>query len=72
AATVKFIKEHFGEKKIVTVAPPNQSISTNIANLADGKRRLNRIDIEKCRMPSIIMREGNTPIRCPREYDLPR
>ena len=65
------LKTYFPEKKLITVSPPNQDISENVANFADGKRRLNEVDIEKCRFPSIIMIEGKAPIRCPREYDVP-
>lgn len=70
-ATAKFLKSHFPDKKLVTVAPPGQEISANIANEADGKRRLNEDDIKSCLFPPIIMPEGQPPIRCPREYDPP-
>lgn len=68
AATAQFVKEHFPEKKLVTVVPPSQPISQKVANYCDGKRRLNADDIEKCRLPSIIRTKSNI-IRCPREYD---
>ncbi|TRD14535.1 NYN domain-containing protein [Palleronia caenipelagi] len=68
AATARFLKKHFPEKKLVTVVPPNQQLSQNIMNFADGKRKLNRDDIEKCRFPSIIQTETGF-IRCPREYE---
>lgn len=71
AATARFLKLHFPEKMLVTVSPPNKEISPNIMNYADGKRRLNREDIEKCRFPSIIFRVGQHPIRCPKKYELP-
>jgi len=70
-ATAKFLKTSFPDKKLVTVSPPLKEISTNIANHADGKRRLNEADIEKSRMQSIIFRDKLDPIRCPREYDIP-
>jgi uncharacterized LabA/DUF88 family protein len=73
AATAKYLRNFFNEKRLVTVVPPNKEISNNIANFADGKRKLNKEDIEKCRFPSIIMpKNGAAPIRCPREYDVPR
>ena len=71
ASTFKFMKQYFPEKKMVTVVPPGHEHSTSIASLADGKRKLNMEDIEKCRFPSIIMRDGALPIRCPKVYDLP-
>ncbi|MGO7156593.1 NYN domain-containing protein [Rhizobium leguminosarum] len=71
-ATAKFLKSHYPEKRLVTVAPPGQEISTNIANEADGKRRLNVEDIKSCLFPPIILRDGDLPIRCPREYEPPR
>lgn len=69
-ATAKFMRSSFPDKKLVTVSPPNRGISDNIANFADGKRRLNEGDIEKCRFPSYVQINGKI-IRCPREYDLP-
>lgn len=68
-ATAKFLKKHFPNKNLVTVAPPGQDVSSNIANIAAGKRKLVEDDIKSCLFPSIIMREGSTPIRCPRPYD---
>ncbi|MDH6650201.1 UNVERIFIED_ORG: hypothetical protein M2312_004872 [Rhizobium esperanzae] len=70
-ATAKFLKSHFPEKKLITVAPPGQEVSSNIANIAAGKRKLNEIDISSCLFPPIIMREGRNPIRCPRPYEPP-
>lgn len=72
AATARYMRNFFAEKKLVSVVPPGKEISNNIANYVDGKRKLNRDDLEKCRFRSILLFEdGKMPIRCPREYDLP-
>lgn len=68
AATAKFLKEHFPNKKLVTVVPPSQPISDKVANYCDGKRKLNRDDIEKCRFPNFV-KGAEGLIRCPREYE---
>jgi NYN domain len=73
AATARYLKSFFREKQIVTVVPPGKEVSKNIANFVDGKRRLTREDLEKCRFNSVLMfSDGRMPIRCPREYDLPK
>ena len=73
AATAKYMRHFFEEKKLVSVVPPGKEISNNIANFVDGKRKLNRDDLEKCRFNSILLfNDGKLPIRCPKEYDLPR
>lgn len=68
AATAKFLKQFFPDKKLVTVVPPGQPVSEKVANYADGKRKLNRDDIEKCRLPPIIQTASGL-VRCPREYE---
>ncbi|WGI21591.1 NYN domain-containing protein [Amylibacter sp. IMCC11727] len=71
AATAFFIRRAFPEKGIITVVPPNQVVSQKTVNHCNGKRLLNRDDIEKCRFPSIIRNpEDQSFIRCPREYDI--
>ncbi len=71
-ATARFLKAKYPKKKLVTVAPPNKKISTKIAKIADGKRKLIKDDIIKCVMPQVILRDdGGTPIRCPIEYQPP-
>ncbi len=73
AATARYLKLFFKEKRLVTVVPPGKEVSKNIANFVDGKRKLTREDLEKCRFNSIlIFNDGRMPIRCPREYDLPK
>lgn len=73
AATAKYLKNHFAEKKLVSVVPPNKEISNNIANYIDGRRKLNQGDLEKCRFKSILLfDDGKMPIRCPKEYDFPK
>jgi len=71
-ATARFLKSHFPEKKLITVAPPGQEVSSNIANIAIGKRKLNEADISSCLFPPIIMRDALGPIRCPRSYEPPQ
>lgn len=68
AATGKYMRKFFPEKKLITVSPPNKPISDNVANYAHGKRRLNIDDISKCRFPNYVVKEGQRPIVCPREY----
>ena len=73
AATAKYMRNFFPEKKLVSVVPPGKEISNNIANFVDGKRKLNRDDLEKCRFKSILLfKDGKMPIRCPKEYELPK
>ena len=73
AATAKYMRSFFAEKKLVSVVPPGKEISNNIANFVDGKRKLNRDDLEKCRFKSILLFEdGKMPIRCPKEYEFPK
>lgn len=73
AATVRYIRKFFPEKKLVSVVPPGHEVSNNIANYVHGKRKLNQDDLGKCRFKSILLFEdGRAPIRCPREYELPK
>ncbi len=71
AATARFLRDHFPSKGVITVSPPNKAISDKIASYANGKRKLNALDISKARMPSVIIRDPAEPIRCPRDYDVP-
>ena len=68
ASTARYMRKFFPEKKLITVSPPNKPISDNVANFADGKRRLNRGDIEKCRFPNYVAPAEGPPIACPKEY----
>lgn len=68
AATARFLKECFPDKKLVTVVPPSKPVSDKVMNYADGKRKLNKEDIEKCRLPNYIQRPDGTILRCPTEY----
>ena len=69
-ATAKFLRNRFPEKSLLTISPPNKPISTNVANYAAGKRRLNEQDIEKCRLPEYVQLRGGSIVRCPREYSV--
>jgi len=72
SATAKFLEKLFPERKLLTVAPPGQEISKNIANFADGKRKLNEEDIKSCLLTQTIMRASGHPINCPIEYRVPQ
>ncbi len=71
AATARFLRETFKEKKsLVTVSPPGRNFSANITQFSEGRIALTREHIERSVFPATIMGNG-PPGRRPREYDPP-
>lgn len=70
AATAKFVRTQFPNKKIKSIVPPNKELSRNIYSYADGKYLLTENDLEKCLFPVSIISAGGI-IRRPTQYDPP-
>ena len=71
AATASHFKQQFPDKNLVSVAPPNRKHSRKVLEHADAKFTATIELVSASRFPSVILRQGQNPIRCPREYDLP-
>ena len=72
AATAEHFKLQFPDLKIISVVPPNRDHSERVMAHAHGKFTATIELIKASRFPSIILRKGENPIRCPAEYDTPR
>lgn len=75
AATGHFLKTHFPQKKLISVAPPRRDHSNKLLGYCDGRAKIDEVMLKACRLPEIIL--PNPPrvhkaIRCPREYEQPR
>ena len=74
AATAYFLKKHFPDKKLISVAPPKRDHSNKLLSRADGKVKIDEIVLKACRLPEIILPSPPTimkAIRCPDEYKMP-
>ena len=72
AATARFLKTNFPEKKLVSVAPPMRPFSRNILAHATSRQQITREAIERCLFPGIVMGDGKPAARRPREYAPPQ
>lgn len=72
AATFEMLSQAAPNKGRFTVAPPTKKVSRLCKQKATGQLQLTIDDLKHNRFPSIIVRDGNLPIRCPAEYDLPK
>lgn len=73
AATAKFLKDYFPDKKLTTVAPPGRRFSDNILRYADGKIALTIGHLERVVMPPTIFHpDGSVVVRRPDEYAPPQ
>jgi uncharacterized LabA/DUF88 family protein len=61
------IKQHLPQKEIVAVSPPNRPHGQHIRTIAHRSLKLNRHQIERCRLPDTIT-VGVQTITCPPDY----
>lgn len=64
---LRMIRDHLPAKEIVAVSPPNRPHGQHIKSIAHRSLKLNRGQIERCRLPETIAVAGKT-ITCPAEY----
>lgn len=64
---LKLIRAELPQKEIVAVSPPGRPHGQHIKNLANRSLKLNRHQIERCRLPDQIRWKGHT-IKCPPSY----
>jgi uncharacterized LabA/DUF88 family protein len=64
---LRLIRENLLEKEVVAVSPPNRPHGQHIRSLAHRCLKLNRDQIERCRLPNTLSYQGQ-PIVCPSDY----
>lgn len=64
---LKLIRDNLPQKEIVAVSPPGRPHGQHIKSLAHRALKLNRHQIERCRLPNTIVWNGQT-INCPTDY----
>lgn len=64
---LKLIREQLPQKEIVAVSPPGRPHGQHIKSLAHRCLKLNRHQIQRCRLPNTIAWKGHT-ISCPPDY----
>jgi hypothetical protein len=71
ASTARFLREHFPQKQLITVAPPGRNYSVHILSYAYGRTGITKELLEKCLFPQIVLGTDKPSARRPREYDPP-
>ena len=64
---LRLIRDQLPQKEIVAVSPPGRPHGQHIKSLAHRSLKLNRQQIERCRLPNTITWQGKA-INCPSDY----
>jgi len=72
AATARFFRDRFPDKRLITVAPPGRNFSVDIARHTGGNRlAITKDHLDWTVFPAIVMSGTKVSGRRPREYDPP-
>jgi uncharacterized LabA/DUF88 family protein len=70
---ISMVRAQFPDKEIFIVAPPHLGHSTDLIQVAHGKRKISKAQIEQCLFPAIVLDAGGNVVATrPQEYEPPR
>jgi uncharacterized LabA/DUF88 family protein len=69
---VAMVRAQFPQKEVIVVAPPNLGHSTDLIQIAHGKRKISAAQIEQSLFPEFVIDAGGNVIaKRPAQYDPP-